>query len=446
MTRRDLPAIVVGRMSEHETISRLLSWTARGPENQDSKEQRVSELLRRICPNLHGLEVLKVAGTNGKGSVAAALEACLKAGGKRVGLFTSPHLERVTERIRINSLEINPSTLEAYASRLEPLLLDFASERGPDFVPYFFEVMLLIAVQVFLDEKVDYAVFEAGIGGGRDATAMLPSQISVITTVSYDHEDRLGASLLQIAAEKAGIAAENSTLILGPRIKEDVKITIRRATSERNVRIIQAPLDRFAVKRQAHDACVVTVSLPSGDMKIDLPLLAGFQLDNLSTVLAVLETLARTHELPVEASIQGVAGVRCPGRFEYIDAHPSWLLDGAHNREAISALISGIRTYFASSDRVLIYGTSRGKSYAAYLARLAQIAQQVYVTDDFHNAQNRETLAAELPKNLDIRVWNTSVEELVRSLQSGPATRDKLVVTTGSLFLVGRVRSALGIG
>jgi len=424
-----MPSETTPHISKPDTITRLIEWTDTRPRDESIKHKRVRRLLDRFCPDLEHRRIVKVAGTNGKGSVCSFIEAGLLAAGQTVGVFTSPHLQRVTERIRINGSEISLQELDRNASELACPLKAIAEEFGPTFIPSFFEVMLLIAGRMFTECKVKYAVLEAGIGGRNDATALIRAELAAITTVSLDHEDRLGHTLSEIAMEKAGIASDDSTLVLGPAISPDILASIEGAVATRGVRSVQA-------KR---DLCRVIDSLRAGAS----PLMPIHQLDNKSTAATVLGCLAEAGGLRLDATIRGLRDARCPGRYEYIAGSPAWLLDGAHNEGAIAALADSVQRDFPGVERILIYGASKGHTAERCLAILPRIAKTVLICSDFHNAVDGAEISRRMPACMDVRIFDVGIASLIYLLNSDAASRDRLVVVCGSLFLVGRVRTAL---
>ncbi len=392
-------------------------------------------MIDEIVPDARNLRIVKIAGTNGKGSVTAMLDAALRHNRSRVGMFTSPHLQRMTERIRVNGEEIAPQTLESHAETLEPMLRDIAQRNGPTFIPSFFEVLLLIALRVFREADVDWAILEAGIGGGRDAVAALDGPVSAITSIGLDHEDKLGTSLSEIAIEKAGIATQGSKLVIGPSVQPDCVTTIKRHCA------IDGDIE---------------VSLARPYETSGVPLTGTFQADNMGTVKALLGVMGED----VDRCLPGVAETRWVGRCEYVGGDPAWLLDGAHNASGISALVETLNTSYAGAERVLIFGASRGKDVGGYAALLAGVVGEggeVIVVDSFHAGEDAERVAGLLPDSMNVRVWRESLSALVDSLRSRSdvcgnggklGEREefgKLVVVCGSLFLVGAMRDALGL-
>ncbi len=410
---------MVNRRSSHPTsLDQLLDWTSRRTPDRSTTRRRFRHLLDRCSIDHTKLNVIKVAGTNGKGTVCAMLESSLRAAGFRAGVFTSPHLERVTERIRIDGKEITYDRLEHELRELNPTLRAAADDLGPDFVPSFFEVILLAALRVFVEARIDWAIIEAGIGGENDATAELRAPASAVTTVGFDHESKLGHTLDEIAREKAGIASPNSTLVLGPALSESLVEVVRRTVCDHRIHVIQAKHSETA--------------------NSDRP---NFLADNAITVKRILESL----DLP-PSSITASSLPTSPqhaGRFELVADHPTWLLDSAHNHEAITALATEVSRRFADRPRVLIFGASRDKNYRRYLQELPRLARRIVLLDDFHNAVSVETLAEELEKNQQIETCAVSAEQLVDSMMTDHAHSDTLVIVTGSFFLVGRIRAEL---
>ncbi len=341
-----------------------------------------------------------VAGTNGKGSVSAMVEAIARAQGKKTGLYTSPHLCRFAERIRIGGEAVSDEALAG--------LLERALDAGPDLS--FFETATLAAFFAFRDAEVDLAVLEVGLGGRFDATNVIPApRAAAITRIALDHTDRLGTTLVAIAREKAGIAKPGLDIVLG-RMPPDVR----------------AAIDETARAAGATTTDVEDVALP-----LHIGLAGEHQKDNarLATVLA-MRTGASTGAIE-----EGLADVKWPGRLERI-GHV--LLDAAHNPDGAESLAAHLRSLaIPPRDVALVFGTLADKDWGPMLDALAPLADtRLYVAPSGASrdaidpvamaARHRGTLAPSLP-------------EALARLAAGPS----LVVVAGSMVLVGQARSIL---
>ncbi len=412
-------------MTDLPTVAALLTWTSKRRPDRSATPGRIIRLIEACCPREPHCETIKIAGTNGKGSVCRMLQAHLAAASRRVGVFTSPHLERMTERITVDGREISTALLEHHARAIEPVLRAAVERWGNHYIPSFFEVLLLVALRIFADERVDHAIIEAGIGGRHDATGPIPARVAAITSIGLDHEAKLGSTLADIANEKAGIATPGCILVVGQSIPDELFQVIERTAAPDSVSVRRAEHRSTAAARRG---------VQCGTSRWPI-----YQHDNLATTHGLLTALGR----PVLAAVRLKEPITPPGRFEYIRGRPSWLLDGAHNSEGISALIAGLDRNFTSRHRVLIFGASAEKSYERFLPRLAEIASRIHITDDFHNAADARTIAAAAPEPLRLQPAGSSLGDLIHKMCRDHPRPDSLIVVAGSLFLVGAARALI---
>jgi dihydrofolate synthase/folylpolyglutamate synthase len=373
--------------------------------------------MREACARFghpeRAFESVHVAGTNGKGSVCAMVEAIARADGRKTGMFTSPHLCRFAERIQIAGTPIDDALLAH--------TLDAALDGAPDLS--FFETATLAAFLAFRDAGVDIAIVEVGIGGRLDATNVLPRpRAAAITRVALDHTDRLGATLLDIGREKAGIAKPGLELILGP-IASDVR----------------AAIDEVARAQGATTAGATMVDAP-GAATVPLVGLDGdFQQDNARVAAALGARIGASRD----AIERGLAAVRWPGRLERITragapAH-GFLLDAAHNPDGAEALARHVRSLGVAPNAIaLVFGALGDKDWAGMLDVIAPLAStRVYLAPlgGSRSAVDPTALAARWAGAIAPSV----AEALSRATESGVS----LVVIAGSLVLVGEARALL---
>jgi dihydrofolate synthase/folylpolyglutamate synthase len=356
-------------------------------------------------------EAVHVAGTNGKGSVAAMVESVARASGKKTGLFTSPHLSRFAERIRIDGEPIDDDALRA--------LLGDALVRGAELS--FFETATLAAFLAFREAKVDVAVIEVGLGGRLDATNVIPTpRAAAITRIAFDHTDRLGPTLVDIAREKAGIAKPGLDLVLGPVSREV----------------------RDAIDAVAHRAGATTTSAdtePDARRFVDtaqLGLVGAHQREN----ARVAYVLGRRLLGDSAALADGLSRVRWPGRLETVDTKDGpVLLDAAHNPDGTSALVLHLQTLELPADRMaLVFGVLADKAWTEMQDLLAAVLpRRFYVTPKGRTAVTPEDLAARHPGEVVADVGR-AIEEARRAVGERG-----LVVVSGSILLIGEARSIL---
>jgi dihydrofolate synthase / folylpolyglutamate synthase len=373
---------------------------------------RVRRIAGRLGDPQSGLRCVQVAGTNGKGIVATALARGAQAAGLRVGLFTSPHLHRFAERIRIDGECVDE---EGLADSLSRVMRAASGPSGSALT--FFETATLAALLVFAERRVDLAVLEVGLGGRLDATSIAEPNVAVIVSVGLDHTELLGETVREIAREKAAIARPGCPLIVGRLCPEAL------AAVEETARDVRAEL-RVLGRDFEHPG--ITAPLP-GD----------HQRDNAAIALEAFLALAREDpRLDRGAFLSGLAGLSWPGRFEVILSEQRFLLDGAHNTAAIEALIAALEEA-RIVPAVTLFGALEGKRAEVSLDRLRSLGGRVVLAPP---PIARAAAPARLARGSDEVV--PSVEEgLVRCREL--AGEGAWVLVTGSLFTVAAARAAL---
>ena len=362
------------------------------------------------------LRFIHVAGTNGKGSVCAMLESIYRAGGLRVGLFTSPHLVSFRERIQVNRHLITEQQVIEQVQAIRKLLENFSQERHPTF----FEVVTVIALLYFAAEKCDLVIWETGLGGRLDATNIVLPLASVITNVQLDHEKWLGETIERIAAEKAGI------------IKPRVPVF----TSAGN------PMARSVIATTAagKQAPLFAISKPLDGSA--LPLLGDHQRLNAALAKAVVRYLADQIPVDEEAIRLGLQSVSWPGRLQVVKrGRQRILLDGAHNPAGAEMLRAAIQQHFANELTTLILGIMRDKDYAAMCSVLAPVATRIVTCPV---ASDRTADARQLAKQCELanpEAIVTTAPSLEAALQE--TASDPFVVIAGSLHFVGHALQVL---
>jgi dihydrofolate synthase/folylpolyglutamate synthase len=379
------------------------------------------EAMREACtradnPEL-SFEVAHVAGTNGKGSTCAMVESMARAAGKKTGLYTSPHLCRFAERIRLDGEPISDEVLAD--------VLERALEIGPALS--FFETATLAAFLAFRDAKVDVAVIEVGIGGRLDATNVVPKpRVTAITRVAMDHMDRLGDSLESIAREKAGIAKPGVAMVLGPMAPEVRAAALDVALAAGALPIVLGD-DPDAVARE---------SLP-------IALRGAYQHDN----ARIAARIARELGIGEVARREGLAKTSWPGRFEHVEIESgplrgAWLLDGAHNPDGARSLVLALEdegTRGVTAPGAMVFGALADKAWPEMLDVLASIpCPRIYVAPQGRAAADPAALAAHVAGRLA-----PSLPEALRLARAATDNPAAPVVVCGSLYLVGEVRALL---
>ncbi|RRR69979.1 MAG: bifunctional folylpolyglutamate synthase/dihydrofolate synthase [Candidatus Viridilinea halotolerans] len=382
-----------------------------------------------------GLRCVVVAGTKGKGSSAALLEAMVRAAGLRVGLFTSPHLSSYRERIQVDRVPISRTTLIAQIAALQPLLEAFdATCYGR---PTTFDLGLLVALQHFAAARVDLAILEVGMGGRFDAVNVITPVVSAISSISYDHRAILGASLAEIAWNKAGIIKPHVPAVTVPQSAEAQPVLVAEAQT------CGAPLWLAHPEGLLRDQG----ELMAYPVPLQPALRGSFQIENARLALGVALLLRQSgFALPDAALASGLARVSWPARFELLPGAPPILIDGAHNGDSCTKLIAAIRDAIAHERLILVLGTSRDKEIDAMAAALAPAVAGVVVTRSHHpRAMDLDRIAAAVTPHLHGPLVMAPDVATALATAQGMARANDLVLVTGSLFVAAAAREALGL-
>jgi len=391
----------------------------------------------RAYPSAH------IAGTNGKGSTAAFLESILRHAGFRTGLNTSPHLEKINERIRVNGAEISDHDFAETLTRIQAQIEELLAAGKLRAHPTYFECVTAMALEYFARIHVDFGIFEVGLGGRLDATNILTPLISLITRVDFDHENFLGHSLREIAAEKAGILKQGVPVVLTAQQPEAREVILARA-KERNCPVIETPLAYRVGEQVMENGCVRAriTEVGSGWSATLAPQLSGrFQLQNAMNAVAAARALsARGYRIPENALEQGVAAAVWPGRLEKLQSRPDIYVDGAHNPGAARELAAFWEENFAGRKIFLLYGALRDKAVDEIAGLLFPHAAEVVFTEP---RTSRAISASQLSEIAAHHAAHSSViadaEQALDYLLSKAAPQDAVFVT-GSLYLVGQLR------
>ena len=384
-----------------------------------------------------------IAGTNGKGSTAATLASILTASGLRTGLYTSPHLARVNERIRLDRIEIDDESFAGLYFRVhdaaEQLVLD---EHLPQ-LPSFFEILTAQALLYFAESHIDIAVLEVGMGGRLDATNIVDPLLSVITDISLDHTEWLGGTIAAITREKAGILRPNGTLVTLPQHPEANHV-LGEVANELSVRGVSAvPY----MPPTAIAAGPYFVEALGASVLVDSPLAGAHQHRNLALAIAAAVELATSHGFPITpaAIAEGIHETRWPARLERIERDGvTWILDVAHNPAGAWALRAGLNRLLTDEGlpRILIFSCLRDKPVAEMAQILFPLFDQVILAP-MQTARAAST--ADLLAAAQATGTPATVAESVRSaLQVAENDIDGgIIVVSGSVYLVGEARSVL---
>ncbi|MCL1997829.1 MAG: bifunctional folylpolyglutamate synthase/dihydrofolate synthase [Turicibacter sp.] len=396
----------------------------------------VYSVLDRVGNPHSKLKVIHVAGTNGKGSTCTILKYILMEAGYSVGCFTSPHLERYNERIAINLADISDEDFIATIAEIAAAA-DFCGVCLS-----FFEILTCMAYLHFANNAVDIAIMEIGIGGRLDATNVIENPIlSVITAPGYDHTEILGETLEQIATEDAGIIKQNCPVAVYPSPVFDV---IERIANAKN-----APFYYIGDKLELKDTVFTLENTRFSvnceyfsytDLKISL--LGKHQVNNAIHALLCAEVLSKSLTIKESHIISGLAKVRWPGRFEVFQS-PLVVLDGAHNEDGAAVFKEAIGTYFKDYKIVIVLAITQSKDCHTILEKMVSVADTIIVTDSGFRGIPINELTEIAKRYTDIPILSEKNPVLALKKATEIAGAKGAVTITGSLYLVGKLRSTL---
>jgi dihydrofolate synthase/folylpolyglutamate synthase len=383
-------------------------------------------------PSIH------IAGTKGKGSVAAHCDAALRAAGLTTGLYTSPHLQDFRERIQVNSQPIPQADFIAGMRALQAV-----APRLPGLTSY--ELQTALAFWYFEQAGVACAVVEVGMGGRLDSTNILTPLVSVIANISYDHTAILGDTLALIAAEKGGIIKPGVPVVSAPQEDEALQV-LRRIAAEKDSPLILVGEQYQVTPLSASLEGQTFRMLPSKGIPVELTtrLLGPHQVENASAAFAALQAAAdRGLALPLEAIREGFATVRWPGRFEVFPGQPQMVFDGAHNRHSARRLAQTIRQFYPEQKPVVVFGASEDKDIAGMFAELLPLASGLVLVQAGHPRAADAAHLAELASGYALSAGVAVEPGQALAQACAAAGPDGLVLVTGSLYLVGELRRDL---
>ena len=377
--------------------------------------ERITSVLQALGNPERAYRVVHVAGTNGKGSTCAMIDAGLRAAHIRTGLFTSPHLIEPTERIQIDGIPVSPADFE----RAFNVVHEAAEKLDLDCHPTYFETVTAMAFWLFREKKVEAAVIEVGLGGRLDSTNVVRPVLTVITPIDFDHEAYLGHTIEAIASEKAGILKPGIPAVFARQRPEAAKVLEARA-AELHVPVTR--FENFDIRDLVIDA---RGSRFSG---IVCPLAGEHQVDNAVTAALALRALG--------VSTDGIAETRWPGRIEHVSPNPDIILDGAHNPAGARALAKYLERFYGNRRIWMIYAAMRDKAIDEVAGILFPLASELVLTAPDTPRALRPEAMAEFAGRGHVE---PTVEAAIAYARSHAAGEDVIVIT-GSLFLVGEAR------
>ncbi|MEW6675038.1 MAG: folylpolyglutamate synthase/dihydrofolate synthase family protein [Nitrospirota bacterium] len=394
-----------------------------------------------------------VTGTNGKGSTSAIIASILKTAGLRVGLFTSPHLVSFTERVRINDEEITEDEVVGLTEEIREKSLKLKA-RSSDFSPTFFEVVTAMAFMYFKRGKIDIAIIEVGMGGRLDATNIIIPEVSVITSISYDHKEFLGNTLKEIANEKAGIIKDGIPVVISSQYPDVLKLIEVKAEGK-NTKVYLYGRDFSSVLRR-EDLSGIHFDYWSKDSftihDLHLPLIGEHQMQNASVAIKTVELINTRYSLLVTSHFirEGLENVRWPGRLEIIKEDPPILIDGAHNPAAAEVLSKALKKNFLRKYKriILVLGIMGDKDIRGIMDPLLPLASEVILTSPAYSRSASPYKLVDIAASLgfsDVRTAPTVMDAIEMAKNSSLITHhSSLIVVTGSFYTIGEAKEAIG--
>ncbi len=423
-------------MANYERMSRV------GYNPTNFNLARMNRLLASLGNPHRKLRCVHIAGTKGKGSTATMLASMLANCGKTIGLYTSPHLNDVRERIQINGEMIPATDMTRLMGRIAPAVKRLAKDE-----PTYFEILTALGFVYFFEQDVDLAVIEAGLGGRLDSTNVVRPEVCAITSISYDHVQQLGHTLAKIAEEKAGIFKPGVPAVSAPQPR-DVRQVLERVAAKVKAPLRFAGTDmefsfRFESSRPIGPH--TRVSLTAGGSRFEhlaVPLLGDHQAVNCGLALSVMAILKeRGLQIDDQRAIEGLAKAHLPGRMELIHEDPRILVDGAHNAASVEALMRAIGQNIPYDSMVVIFGCRSDKDIAGMLRHIQLGADKVIFTDGCApRSADPDELAAEYTERCGKMAQVAPRLEDALDIAERAVTREDVICIAGSFYLVGRAR------
>lgn len=408
------------------------------------KLDRMKKLCKELGNPQNAFESVLIAGSKGKGSTAAILSSILRMEGLKVGLYTSPHLLDIRERIQVNGLQISETRWIELVLKIRNVLDDTMWRRDP---PTYFEVLTALAFCYFKEMKVSAAVLEVGLGGLYDSTNVAPAKVAGITPISLEHMDKLGKTVAKIAVQKCGIIKGRQIVVAGPQSTE-ADVVIHKAAEERDAELWRVGRE-IKIFERGHDAVGqrFDVRAPFANyFDLRVGLLGYHQLENSALAIGLAKAFEKKARIPVSESAvrQGILDAHWPGRFEKVSEHPAVILDGAQNAESLRRLFDAVKRHYPDTPVMLLFGVSADKDIEGMLDVILSERPRLFLT--MASSPRALTLGAlkeaVRSKELSFEAYDDPWQGLLAALKaSGP---NDLVLAAGSLFLVADLKKRIG--
>lgn len=405
---------------------------------------RMNNLLKGLGNPHKKTKMVHIAGTKGKGSTATMLAKMIQANGYKVGLYTSPHVSSLHERITVDSEMISRKEMLSLINRLHPVMEKMSKQ---DDGPTFFEIMTAIAFLHFLESDVDISVIETGLGGRLDSTNVVDPELVGITHISIDHQNLLGNTLDSIANEKAGVIKKGIPVVTVPQELSAMRILKKHATAQKApLSVTGKDIDfsyRFESSREHGPHTRICLTTPSSRFEhLRVPLPGEHQAINCGLALAMLDKLKNQgYNIDDNKAVDGLNEVKLLGRMEMVSEDPRILVDAAHNAASIRALVQAIGQHVPYDSMIIIFGCNNDKDVRGMLKELQFGADKVIFTRSNSPKAVFPADLAEMYAEICGKMCQTtlSLKEAIRVARSA-VSREDLICVTGSFYLVGQTK------
>jgi len=399
--------------------------------------ERISHIVKKLDNPHKNYKTVHVAGTNGKGSVCKFLASILTESGYKTGCYTSPHIQRFSERISIDNKEISDENIVSLVEKIKPIVDEMVENNN---TPTFFEIVTAMAFKYFSDENVDFAVIEVGLGGLYDATNIVEPVVSVITNIALEHTDILGKKIKDIASQKAGIIKNGVSVVTAA--EGDALEIIRNTAKEKNASL--SSVNEKMWKRISSDLNGQEFNIKGtlADYNVKTPMLGKNQGENISVVIATAENLQmKGVYIPERGIIEGVAKATNPGRLEIVKNDPIVLLDGAHNPAGMKVLKESLKD-FECTKLILVVGILSDKDINSMLSIILPCADTTILTKSHSSRASEPNKLKEVAEKIGYKkniIVKDQIPDAIKYAKS-IAKKDDLICVTGSLLTVGEAK------
>ena len=398
--------------------------------------ERIAALCEAFGNPQDKLKFVHVAGTNGKGSTCTMIAEILKASGYKVGLFTSPYVVDFRERIRVDSQMIPEEDFAQIVERIIPVIDEL---KKKDINPTEFEIITMAAFLYFEKVECDIVVLEVGLGGTLDSTNIIKqSEVSVITSISMDHTDILGDTILDIAAHKCGIFKKGGNVVGYPQPDFTVERFVKEKAKEAECEYTHSDLGRIRLVREEADGSTIIYA----GCTFKIPLSGKHQIYNFSTAISAINVLKKKGwEISMKNMLDGVANLRMPARVEIVSENPLVIIDGGHNAEGFDALCYTLEKHYKDKNIIAVFGMMKDKNYKYCAEKMAKICDKIYTTTV---SNPRSLTAKELAAEIKCFGGKAkTVEDCGKAYKKAlkKADENTLVLVCGSLYLASDIKN-----